>query len=198
VEKTKYHHGDLGQALVDAAYELVREGGANELSLRAVCRKVGVTAAAAYHHFADREALLRAVAGKALGDLAAAVRDSLARIPATAHRRRLVGISRAYVNWALDEPHLFRLALGPQRRYPGEPVNSEPLSQLTDALDALLGDGTLSPDHRRGAGLAIWSATHGVASLLSDGPLQSSGGRAAELRMCDLVVETVIRGLLRD
>jgi AcrR family transcriptional regulator len=183
------------RALTDAAYERVRTDGAPAVSLRAVCREVGVTPAAAYHHFPDREALLRAVAGRALGDLATAARHALAAVPAGDHRRRLTAISRAYVTWALDEPHLFRLALGPQRGYPGQPVDPEPLAMLSAELDGLVADGSLTPARRRAAEIPVWAATHGTAALLADGPLQPPGGRAGALHAADRVVETVLRGL---
>ena len=59
--KATYHHGDLRAALVRAAMELLEEGGEADLSLRAVARRAGVSAAAPYRHYADREALVSAV-----------------------------------------------------------------------------------------------------------------------------------------
>ena len=62
---TPYHHGNLRDALVEAAVDVVREGGPEALSLRELARRVGVSHAAAYRHFADREALVDVV--KTLG-----------------------------------------------------------------------------------------------------------------------------------
>ena len=56
-----YHHGDLAQALVDAGLEVTRAGGPSALTIREVTRRVGVSPNAAYRHFPDRLALLRAV-----------------------------------------------------------------------------------------------------------------------------------------
>jgi AcrR family transcriptional regulator len=190
-----YHHGDLARGLTEAAYQQVREQGAETVSVRAACRAAGVSASAAYHHFPDRQALLRAVAGRALGDLAAALRRGLDRCPAGPHDARLVALSQAYVRWALDEPRLFRLALGPVRDYPGQPVTAEPLALLAAELDALVTDGRLHPDNRPGAELALWTAAHGTATLLADGALQPDGGRPGALRLTAIITQTVLRGL---
>lgn len=194
--KTGYHHGALARALTDTAYALVRAKGADAVSLRSVCRQVGVTPAAAYHHFPDREALLRAVAARALGELAEATRATLAGTPPADHRARLVAVARAYVTWALDDPHLFRLAFGPHRSYPGQPANPEPLALLSAELDAFVSDGGLAADRRPGAEVPLWTAVHGTAALLADGPLQPAGGRAGALRTASRVADTVIRGLI--
>ena len=66
---TPYHHGNLRDALVEAAVDVVREGGPEALSLRELARRVGVSHAAAYRHFADREALVDVVAERALEGL---------------------------------------------------------------------------------------------------------------------------------
>src|SRR5258706_12767161 len=68
--KAAYHHGDLRAALVGAAMDLLEEGGEAELSLRAVARRAGVSAAAPYRHYDDREALVSAVAAAGNPELA--------------------------------------------------------------------------------------------------------------------------------
>ncbi|RDH10789.1 TetR/AcrR family transcriptional regulator, partial [Tsukamurella pulmonis] len=71
---TTYHHGDLPGALVSAAVEILdEEGGATDLSLRAVARRAGVSTAAPYRHFPDRGALISAVAAVGYRELAAAL-----------------------------------------------------------------------------------------------------------------------------
>src|SRR3981081_1380431 len=68
--KAPYHHGDLRVALVRAAMELIEEGGETALSLRAVSRCAGVSPAAPYRHYPDREALVSAVAAVGYRELA--------------------------------------------------------------------------------------------------------------------------------
>lgn len=198
VTKNGYHHGDLRRALLEAGYALVRERGADEVRLREIARQVGVTPTAAYHHFPDREALVRAVAALALTDLADAITRTLRSAPAHDHRARLVSIGRAYVVWALDEPQLFRLAFGPFRAYPGQPVDLTAYALLTTELDGLSADGSLPPSRRADAEITLWSVTHGLTSLLVDGPLQPSGGRRGALRLIRSCTNTVLDGLLED
>src|SRR5919107_731159 len=79
-----YHHGDLRQALLDAALELLRAEGAAALTLRAVARAAGVSQAAPYRHFADRGALVAAVAEEGFERLGAAMMGAMAADPGRA------------------------------------------------------------------------------------------------------------------
>src|SRR5215212_3301441 len=92
-----YHHGDLRQALVDAAIELLREGGVDALTLRAAARRAGVSQAAPYRHFADHADLLAAVAA----DGFARLRDVMIQSArtATGPREGLRELARAYVRF---------------------------------------------------------------------------------------------------
>src|SRR5262245_42493142 len=102
--KASYHHADLRPALLAAARRLLAECGAEALSLREVARKTGVSHNAPYRHFADRQALLAAVAAEGFATLAERTRAAGATAAA---RRRLGPIGAAYVRFALDEPNLF-------------------------------------------------------------------------------------------
>lgn len=209
-----YHHGDLRRALVEEAVAVTRAQGADALALRDLARRVGVSHNAAYRHFADRDALVGAVATHAMAALVRAMRarleldDGAARPalrddPVRRARRRLAGIGRAYVEFALAEPGLFRVAFS---RYspvteepdgmsdPVDPSDSDPYALLTAALDDLVRVGLLDSDARPGAEEVCWSAVHGFASLALDGPL--AGAPAAEReRALDHVLVAVDRSL---
>ena len=99
-----YHHGDLRQALLDAAIDLLLNQGLAPLTLRAVARHAGVSQAAPYHHFKDRGALLAAVAEEGFKFLAGSLQ--IAAKKARNPRDRLEALSRAYVKFALtNRPH---------------------------------------------------------------------------------------------
>src|ERR1700722_15983827 len=101
----RYHHGDLKAALVDAAIGLIAERGVRDFSLAEVSRRLGVTVAAPYRHFADRDALLAAVAIRALGVFAEMVtRDAAAKAPPA---ERLAAMARDYVRFAAEQRPLF-------------------------------------------------------------------------------------------
>src|SRR5882757_4974189 len=107
--KTTYHHGDLRAACLDAALELVEEGGETALSLRAVARRAGVSPAAPYRHYADREALVSAVATVGYRELAERL---AAAHPSPSTPEQLASVAIAYVQFALERPALFRLMFG--------------------------------------------------------------------------------------
>src|ERR1700747_2060815 len=106
---TTYHHGHLRAALVSAALELLEERGETELSLRAVARRAGVSPAAPYRHYADREALASAVAAIGYRELAARLG---AAHPMPSPPDELASVAIAYVQFALERPALFRIMFG--------------------------------------------------------------------------------------
>src|SRR5687768_2538693 len=116
--KRAYHHGDLRQALLDAALPLLRTGGPQALTLRAVARAAGVSQTAPYRHFTDRSALVGAVAEDGFrrlhAELIAAVTSpakTLGKAPETA-RGGLQAVALAYVRFALAHPAEYRVMFG--------------------------------------------------------------------------------------
>ena len=98
---TPYHHGDLRQAVLTKAGEVLEKEGLESLSLREVARGAGVSHNAPYRHFSDRDRLLVALIEEGFQMLL----DALARRP-----RREMG--EAYVDFALSHPQRFRLMFG--------------------------------------------------------------------------------------
>jgi AcrR family transcriptional regulator len=190
VGRAGYHHGDLPNALADAATDLARRGGPEAVVLREAARQVGVSAAAAYRHFVGHGELLHAVKQRALAALADAMQEGLAsgeRLadPAADAVRRFENLGRAYVGFALANPGLFHTAFcrsdgrsdGRSDAVSGSSdvtariAASRPYQILSVSLDDLVAAGLLSPARREVAPIAFWSAVHGLATLLVDGPL---------------------------
>ena len=194
-----YHHGSLRSALIEASIALAREGGPDRVVLREAARAAGVSHSAAYRHFADREALLAEVASFARNELAAQMRRRVNR--AKDPRRRLRAVGTAYIDFALAEPGLFRTAF---TSHPATSTGREAASRTTaiadpfDVLDQVLDEaqaaGLLDPRRRPGAEIAAWSAVHGLAGLLLDGPLPTSATAIKFAR--DRVLDLVERGIL--
>lgn len=199
---TPYHHGNLRDALVEAAVEVVREGGPEALSLRELARRVGVSHAAAYRHFADREALVDVVAEQALAGMVARVHRRLDRVeepdPVTTARRRLVELGAGYVDFALAETGLFRLLFTAYPDPPegkgdgGDEPGEDPYGLLNHALDDLVAVGFIDAGLRAGAEVTCWSAVHGFAVLNVEGPLR---GLSAEER--DATLSSLLLGIDR-
>ena len=179
-----YHHGDLRQALLEAGIALARSGGPEAVVLREATRRVGVVPNAAYRHFVNRHALLQAVRAAALSALAQAMEKKLIRqrrgkLREDAARASLRAIGTAYLRFARTEPGLFRTAFGE----PGDPETTthpeisdksglNPFQLLGTALDELVQTGLLPAERRPGAEYLAWSAVHGLAMLVLEGPLR--------------------------
>jgi len=205
-KRAPYHHGNLGAALVGAGMELAREGGPDAVVVREASRRVGVSHNAAYRHFPDRDGLLKAVCAECMSELARRMERRIAEVDpddpsAEAARRRLGATGTAYVEFALTEPGLFRTAFavprGPGYLEPGEGVGDTglgPYELLNAQLDALVAAGGLPEERRPYADIAAWSAVHGIATLMLDGPLRAlpEEDRAPAVQR---LLETIDRGL---
>lgn len=163
-----YHHGALRDALVQAALGILEEG--EELSLRGVARRAGVSHAAPYHHFADRRALLAAVAAEGLVRL----RSEIAGLLAEGHLDggdRMVELGVGYVRFALNNPHLFRLIFSAELSDRAAlPDLQESFDISTEMLHQLVAraSGETDPVEIRYLSLRAWATAHGLANLLLD------------------------------
>jgi AcrR family transcriptional regulator len=201
-----YHHGDLRSALVAAGLRLARHGGVSAVALREATRTVGVSPNAAYRHFADREALVLAVAVEAQHRLARSMLDRMNDIdpdaePARRALERLRAVGLGYIEFARSEPGWFELAFLTHDEAPdgGALVSAgdsvpPPFQLLLDALDELVDAHVLTPERRVNAEWACWSTVHGFADLVTRGPLQTQSP-AAVSQLAAHVVSTIIDGL---
>jgi AcrR family transcriptional regulator len=200
--RSTYRHGDTRRALIDAGVELARTGGPDAVVLREATRQVGVVPNAAYRHFSDRQALLMAVSDASQALLALAMEKEIdalprRRDPARAARDRLRAVGTGYLRFAQAEPGLFRAAFFVPEHL--EAAGSEakrgesgltPFLLLSSALDALQAAGVLPAERRAGAEFLAWSAVHGLALLLIDGPLRGLNADQREWatqRLIDMV-----------
>ncbi|MFD7516581.1 TetR/AcrR family transcriptional regulator [Streptomyces niveus] len=208
--RRNYHHGELRAALLDAAEALVRERGADGWSLREASARVGVSSSAAYHHFASRDALVRALRRRVLGELGERLSQEVGRTAGPEagadHQRRLVAVGRTYVQWAVDDPSVARLAFGAGAPAAGDPASDStsdaatpphPHDVLDAELDLLVEVGGLPAAARPGADFVVWAAVHGLATLLVDGLARLDDPRAVA-REAERVVRAVLTGLTHE
>jgi AcrR family transcriptional regulator len=194
---TGYHHGDLRAALIDAGLALTKAGGPDALTIREATRRVGVSPNAAYRHFADREALLRAVAAAIQQQMVAQMDKSTRKRGSTdlQARDRLRAVGLGYIRFALDEPGWFTTAFF-GADVVDEPKMAPPYIALVEALDAMTDAGALTPKQRDGAEWPCWSAVHGFAELVLHGPLRGASRRELEA-LGGRTVDDIIAGLSR-
>ncbi|WP_017588921.1 TetR/AcrR family transcriptional regulator [Nocardiopsis ganjiahuensis] len=163
-----YHHGDLRAACLRAARELLEESGGSGLSLRAVARRAGVSAAAPYRHYADRDELLSAVAGEGYRELAGYLAAAHAD-PETVDD--LTGVAAAYVRFAVEHPALFRVMFVE----PCDP-DDEGRARATAALwEYVTGvaEKVFPGSDTDALATAVWALVHGLAFLHLDGKLEA-------------------------
>lgn len=164
-EDRPYHHGDLRRGLIEAAERILEREGPNALSLRAVAREAGVSAAAPYHHFKDKDELLAAVAHTGFEMMGEQMRKAAETVDDPGKRVNAIGV--AYVCFARDNPALYHLMYDSSRRenFRAEPrkPGSGPTSVTMTALRTASGDlDPLALELRQVAG---WCMVHGLAEM---------------------------------
>ncbi len=202
---SSYHHGNLREALVEAAVEAARLHGPDGVALRELARTVGVSHSAAYRHFSRRDELMRAVQVHAMAGLVASMQQRVDAVEQVASgddvlraRRRLIAVGQGYVAFALAEPGLFRCAFEAKTGVevghvdPLVELDANPYGLLSEMLDGLVDVGFLSPEARVGAEMTCWSAVHGFSALHLDGPL-GAVDVAARDETLDHVLATIDR-----
>jgi len=194
----RYHHGDLPRALLDAALHIVETQGTEALTLRAVARLAGVSQAAPYRHFANKEAILAAVAEDGFRSLITAMRQSVqdcGDLPLA--RLRAVGLG--YVTFATSHPSHFRVMFGrdmaDRSAFPTlRQVASDTLAMVVDAIADCQRAGLVrSEEPAADLALTAWSSVHGLSALLIDGVLDRPVAEVAEMVTRDLFLGLGVR-----
>jgi AcrR family transcriptional regulator len=187
-----YHHGALAEAMVDEALREVRDLGPDEVSLRRIAATLGVSPSAAYNHFSDKDALLQQVGLCGHDDLdqrmatATAAHSGDSDIAAVA---RLRALGEAYIEFAVEDPNLFRLTFSPLcfLSTSGD-MQAGPFGRLSEALDDLHARGLLRTGIRENLDVATWSTVHGMSLLILEGALPAEAAGA--------VLDTIARLML--
>ncbi|MBV1886949.1 MAG: TetR/AcrR family transcriptional regulator [Parvibaculaceae bacterium] len=197
-----YHHGDLRQALVLAATQIVEEQGVLALSLRGVARAAGVSQTAPYHHFQDKEALLAMVAETGFQDLADGMKDALDGDASSGINLQALGV--AYVLFATSNPGRFRLMFGPQiadKTCYGSllDVSAVSFNLICEGVAARMKDVGSPLGDLMANTMSAWSSVHGLATLINDAGFNpdTMGAKSIE-ELAHHVTASLIDGLGRE
>jgi len=173
-----YHHGNLRRGLLDEALSTIRTEGVEALTLREIGARLGVSRTALYRHFADKGALLGAVATEGFRTL----REQLtsAWVDGGRGRPALDSMGTAYIRFAIDNPSHYRVMFGGfvnadagESELATEAEGS--FQALVDALASLQAAGEVRPDHLLQMAHFVWAMVHGVAMLVIDRRLHEPG-----------------------
>ncbi len=187
-KKFKYHHGNLRDALLRAARDLLESDGVDGLSLRALAKATGVTQAAPYSHFRDKDDLLAAIAEEGFQRLALQMAEDATGASST--RQRLERLMVSYIRFAQTNKALFQIMFGREladlKRYPTLAMTAgKSYALMSTALANRLKDGV----DARFMTVTLWSLCHGLTTLIIEQKLdpKSFGTESIE----DFVTRTV-------
>ena len=194
-KRKAYHHGDLREALVEGALALLRDEGLEALTLRAVARRAGVSQAAPYRHFADRRALVAAVAERGFEQLQ---QTMLQQMQGAQGRGGLKMVAVAYVQFGLSNPAQYRVMFGPEVAITDDlPALRETgrgvLGFVAEGLRQLQGAGLVGNGDPWKMAVAIWASLHGLVMLTLDG--QTAGIAPDVDDLVDEVTRIVMFGM---
>jgi AcrR family transcriptional regulator len=198
-----YHHGDLRRVLIDAALQLVGEGGPDAVSVREAARRAGVSPGAPFRHFPSRDALMNAVAEEAQRRFRAEIASALADAPADDPLGRFRCLGLAYLRWAMKNPTHFEV-ISSRRFFDHDKAagvsrdNSELIDLAGRTLAEAFAQGQLrSPDLKR-VQIAARALVYGFARMGIDGhfPRWGVAGADAE-RTAEAILDLFIEGIAK-
>lgn len=199
-----YHHGDLRQALIDAAWELVAEEGPDAVSMREAARRAGVSPGAPFRHFESRAALMAAVAAEALQRFRAEIERALSEVTADDPRERLRAIALAYLRWAVRNTRHFQIISNPVLfRFEDAADLKAENDSLIAMTEAVIAEAA-QRDLLRSQDLAIVqiagrALVYGLARMLVDGHLPRWGVDEADAeRMFEGVIDFYITSIANN
>ena len=206
----KYHFGDLKASLVETASIMIEDEGIENITMRSLSKKLGVSRTAAYRHFQDKTALLKAVAEDTFNRLRLYIRDESEDIGDPLEQFRV--ISHAYVEFAMRNPAKYRQMFG--REVASEPRVPElgqaawsAFTVLMEVIQKCHRDGVFKGGDTYDLANVAWATVHGLSLLLIDGQIRTSedgrrlpallvNGNSKPSRNVLQIVDTTIRVLV--
>lgn len=166
--RTSYHHGDLRNGLMEKALEHIKAHGVAQLSVREISKELGVSPAAAYRHFADKQSLLEALSEQGYHELGRRIEAKLKKAKPEPFEQ-LLAIGEVYVSFALEQPEYTKLMFEGTHPDPTTPLYSA-TKQVGGILSSVIADakaqGKLSKVNNQDALGILWSSVHGMSVLL--------------------------------
>jgi AcrR family transcriptional regulator len=170
MEEKKYHHGDLKNALIEAGAEILSKEGVNGLSLRKVASRAGVSHAAPYAHFPDKQTLIAAISTEGYRMLYDRL-DTAVQHYQDEPLRQLVEAAWVYIGFAISDPAHFKVTFSgvieKEKEYPAfVEMSKKTFDLVVRIIEACQAAGVLKPGPADVLAVSVWSLVHGIASLL--------------------------------
>jgi AcrR family transcriptional regulator len=198
--KVAYHHGDLRTALLEAALEIIADSGPQALSIREAARRVGVSHAAPYRHFADKDEMIQAVVEQGfelLHDTMLGAREAAGPDPTA----QFAASGQAYIRFAMEFPAYYRVM------FSGDLLSSSGQESLkhtsTAAFQQMIADletcqelGLVRQGDPMLQAIAIVSEVHGFVTLSNDNRISDLvEGRYSMEEVTAFVMQSLFEGL---
>ncbi len=188
-ERRGYHHGNLREALLEAARRLIAERGPAGFTLSDAAKLAGVSPAAPYRHFKDRQALLKEIAIQGFHQLG----ERLGAAARAGGPDGFLAMGRAYLAFAREEPAYYAAMFNTGHTGGAGPKDDPGFMALEQAVGRALG--VTDPDRIRLAARLVFALTHGLASLSAPGSIAMPGGLADPEHLLDVGVAALLTGL---
>ena len=173
--ETPYHHGDLKNALINAGVQILASEGLGGLSLRKVAKQAGVSHAAPYSHFADKQALIAAISTEGFKQLYVQI-EGIFEAYRDDPKKLLIETAWAYVQFALNEPDRFKLmfssVLEKEKDYPDfVEFSQKNFRQVVEIVEICQQAEVLKQGASDLVALSLWGTVHGFTALLLEGQI---------------------------
>ncbi len=195
----RFHHGNLRPALIQAALQVLQRRGPEAITLRKIAHLTGVTHTAPYRHFADKDALLAALAAEGFRSLG----DRMQQVKTADPLDRLLEVGVEYIHFAIENPAQFRLMYGPElaarELHPDlKAAAATDFHLLIKIVEACQQNHLVRDGDRVKLALTAWSMVHGLALLILDGQLEDAGiGKNSAKQVIEFATASLRDGLSR-
>ncbi len=204
MESKKYHHGDLKNALVEAGLKILDQEGLSGLTLRKVALKAGVSHAAPYAHFTDKQSLIAAISTEGFKELYAGI-SRVSQAYSNDPSRQLLEAAWVYVDFSNQNQSLFKVMfsgiLEQEKVYPEFVIESQKnFALVVEIVKRCQESGILKPGDAILTAQGIWSAVHGFCSLLMEGQIshQILDKMPLKLILIHILNQMLIKPLVTD
>ncbi len=174
MKKNDYHHGNLKEEFLKIAFEFIHKEDVDKLTLKVLSDATGTSRSAIYRHFSSKDALMEEIIRQGFEEFDR-VTSPMLRDQKTPLVDRFYNTSKVYIEWAKENPNLYRLLFGRKYAYIREEILSIK-EETCDAFGALKctveegqEKGILKKDDSLKQSVIIWASLHGLASLIIDG-----------------------------